>query len=181
MQFSERWLRTLADPPLDTAALCDKLTMGGFEVEEARSVAPPFSGVVVARIDAVAPHPNADRLRVCEVDAGTGSALAIVCGAPNAAVGMKVPCALPGIDLAYLQTVGLRMPHRLDDARHHHLLQRLAERRDLLDLQTDGGQGRRQFNARSLGRDVAAQPIFTEFHWKAGIGESGLGIRKSGA
>jgi len=99
MQFSERWLRTLADPPLDTAALCDKLTMGGFEVEEARSVAPPFSGVVVARIDAVAPHPNADRLRVCEVDAGTGSALAIVCGAPNAAVGMKVPCALPGAQL----------------------------------------------------------------------------------
>jgi hypothetical protein len=41
MQFSERWLRTLADPPLDTAALCDKLTMGGFEVEEARSVARP--------------------------------------------------------------------------------------------------------------------------------------------
>src|SRR5258705_548558 len=99
MQFSERWLRTLADPPLDTAALCDKLTMGGFEVEEATGVAPPFSDVVVARIDAVAPHPNADRLRVCTVDAGTGSALAIVCGAPNATVGIKAPCALLGAPL----------------------------------------------------------------------------------
>jgi phenylalanyl-tRNA synthetase beta chain len=96
MKFSERWLRTLADPALDTAGLCDKLTMSGLEVEEAVPAAPPFSGVVVARIDTVAPHPNADRLRVCSVDAGTGTALSIVCGAPNAAAGMKVPCALPG-------------------------------------------------------------------------------------
>jgi phenylalanyl-tRNA synthetase beta chain len=99
MKFSERWLRTLADPALDTAALCEKLTMSGLEVEEAVPAAPPFSGVVVARITHVAPHPNADRLRVCSVDAGTGSALSIVCGAPNAAAGMKVPCALAGAQL----------------------------------------------------------------------------------
>jgi phenylalanyl-tRNA synthetase beta chain len=96
MKFSERWLRTLVDPPLDTAGLCDRLTMAGLEVEEAVPAAPAFSGVVVARIDAVAPHPNADRLRVCTVDAGKGSPLQIVCGAPNAAAGMKVPCALVG-------------------------------------------------------------------------------------
>jgi phenylalanyl-tRNA synthetase beta chain len=96
MRFSERWLRTLVDPPLDSAGLCDALTMGGLEVEEAVPAVPPFSGVIVARIDAVAPHPNADRLRVCTVDAGTGAALQIVCGAPNASAGMKVPCALPG-------------------------------------------------------------------------------------
>src|SRR5512134_3740722 len=99
MKFSERWLRTLVDPRIDSAALCETLTMGGLEVEEAVPAAPPFSGVVVARIDSVAPHPNADRLRVCSVDAGTGALLQIVCGAPNAAAGMKVPCALPGAQL----------------------------------------------------------------------------------
>jgi phenylalanyl-tRNA synthetase beta chain len=99
MKFSEHWLRALVDPKIDSAALCETLTMGGLEVEEAVPAAPPFSGVVVARIDAVAPHPNADRLRVCTVDAGTGAPLQIVCGAPNAAAGMKVPCALPGAQL----------------------------------------------------------------------------------
>ena len=93
MKFSEHWLRTLVDPPIDTAALCDKLTMAGLEVENAAPACPPFTGVVVARIDAVAAHPNADRLRVCTVDAGGPSPLQIVCGAPNAAAGMKVPCA----------------------------------------------------------------------------------------
>jgi phenylalanyl-tRNA synthetase beta chain len=99
MKFSERWLRTLVDPPLDTAGLCAALTMAGLEVEDAAPAAPPFSGVVVARIDAVLPHPNADRLRVCRVDVGTGSLLEIVCGAPNAAVAMRVPCAKVGARL----------------------------------------------------------------------------------
>ena len=95
MKFSEQWLRTLVDPPLDTAGLCDKLTMTGLEVEETATAAPPFSGVVVGHILAVVPHPNADRLRVCSVDVG-GGRLSIVCGAPNAAAGMKVPAALAG-------------------------------------------------------------------------------------
>ncbi|MEP7182246.1 MAG: phenylalanine--tRNA ligase subunit beta [Betaproteobacteria bacterium] len=96
MKFSERWLRTLVDPPIGTAELCERLTMAGLEVEAATPAAPPFAGVVVASIDAVAPHPNADRLRVCTVDAGAGAPLTIVCGAPNAAAGMKVPCATVG-------------------------------------------------------------------------------------
>ncbi len=96
MQFSERWLRTLTDPPLDTAALCNLLTMAGLEVEDAAPAAPPFTGVVVGRIDRVAPHPDADRLRVCTVDAGGSTPLQIVCGAPNAAAGMKVPLAHVG-------------------------------------------------------------------------------------
>jgi phenylalanyl-tRNA synthetase beta chain len=96
MQFSERWLRTLTDPPLDTAGLCDQLTMAGLEVEEAVPAAPPFTGVVVGRIDYVAPHPGADRLRVCTVDAGGPSPLKIVCGAPNVATGMKAPLAHVG-------------------------------------------------------------------------------------
>ncbi|HEX8739560.1 MAG TPA: phenylalanine--tRNA ligase subunit beta [Casimicrobiaceae bacterium] len=99
MKFSERWLRTLVDPPLDTAALADALTMAGLEVEAVEPAAPAFSGVVVARIDALAPHPSADRLRVAEVDVGRGERVTIVCGAPNAAVSQLVPCALAGATL----------------------------------------------------------------------------------
>ena len=78
MKFSEHWLRTMCNPPLSSAELADRLTMSGLEVEEAAPVAPPFADVVVARIDAVAPHPNADRLRVCTVDVGGSEALTIV-------------------------------------------------------------------------------------------------------
>jgi phenylalanyl-tRNA synthetase beta chain len=99
MKFSELWLRTLCNPPLSTEGLCDKLTMSGLEVEETSKAAPPFVNVVVARIDAVAPHPDADRLRVCTVDAGDGGKLQVVCGAPNAVAGMLVPCALEGATL----------------------------------------------------------------------------------
>lgn len=99
MQFPESWLRTFCNPALSTEQLADVLTMGGFEVEEARPVAPPFSGVVVGEIKAAEQHPNADRLRVCQVDVGQGSLLNIVCGAPNARVGIKVPCALVGAEL----------------------------------------------------------------------------------
>jgi len=99
MKFSELWLRTLCNPSLSTEGLCDKLTMSGLEVEETSPAAPPFAHVVVARIDAVAPHPDADRLRVCTVDAGGSEKLQIVCGAPNAAAGMVVPCALEGATL----------------------------------------------------------------------------------
>src|SRR5215831_13099162 len=96
MRFSERWLRTMVDPPLSTSELCDKLTMAGLEVEDVAPVAPHFSGVVVAKILRVEPHPQADRLRVCIVDVGAAEPLRIVCGAPNAATGMKAPCAMVG-------------------------------------------------------------------------------------
>ena len=99
MKFSERWLRTMVDPPLDTAGLCEQLTMAGLEVESAEPAAPPFTGVVVGRIDDVSPHPDADRLRVCTVDVGPPERLRIVCGAPNAAAGMLAPCATVGAEL----------------------------------------------------------------------------------
>jgi phenylalanyl-tRNA synthetase beta chain len=89
----------MVDPPLDTAALAEKITMSGLEVESIEPAAPPFDDVVVARIERVAPHPNADRLRVCTVDAGQRAPLSIVCGAPNAVPGMKAPCALVGAKL----------------------------------------------------------------------------------
>ena len=99
MQFPESWLREFCDPPIGTAELAEKLTMAGLEVENLRPVAPPFHGVVVAKVLSVAPHPNADRLRVCEVDVGAAETLSIVCGAPNVRAGMKAPCALVGAEL----------------------------------------------------------------------------------
>ena len=99
MQFPESWLRSFCNPPLSTQELADTLTMGGFEVESLRPVAPPFTRIVVGEIRQAQQHPNADRLRVCQVDAGQGALLNIVCGAPNARVGIKVPCALVGAEL----------------------------------------------------------------------------------
>ncbi len=99
MQFPESWLREFCNPPLSTQQLADTLTMAGLEVEELRPVAPPFSKIVVGEIRSAAQHPNADRLRVCQVDVGQGSLLNIVCGAPNARAGIKVPCALVGAEL----------------------------------------------------------------------------------
>ena len=99
MKFSEHWLRTFVDPPLDSAALAHALTMSGLDVEERSAAAPPFTDVVVARVTAVERHPNADRLTVCRVDAGRDLTLSIVCGAPNVAAGVLAPCALVGAQL----------------------------------------------------------------------------------
>lgn len=99
MQFSENWLRTLVDPKLTSDELSHLLTMSGLEVEEFEPVVPPFTHVVVAQVVQVEPHPNADRLRVCQVDAGTGTMLNIVCGAPNVRAGLKIPCAMIGAKL----------------------------------------------------------------------------------
>jgi phenylalanyl-tRNA synthetase beta chain len=104
MQFPESWLREFCNPPLSTQQLADALTMAGLEVEDTAPAAPPFTGVVVGEIKACAQHPDADRLRVCQVDigshagmaAGTGTLLNIVCGAPNARVGIRVPVATVG-------------------------------------------------------------------------------------
>jgi len=99
MQFPESWLRTFCNPPLNTRQLADTLTMAGLEIEDVQPVAPPFSLIVVGEIKEAVQHPNADRLRVCKVDVGQGEWLDIVCGAPNARVGIKVPCALVGAEL----------------------------------------------------------------------------------
>ncbi|HYW58027.1 MAG TPA: phenylalanine--tRNA ligase subunit beta [Polaromonas sp.] len=99
MQFPESWLREFCNPPLSTEALAETLTMAGLEVEELKPVAPPFTKIVVGEIKEAVQHPDADRLRICQVDVGQGSLLNIVCGAPNARVGIKVPCALVGAEL----------------------------------------------------------------------------------
>jgi phenylalanyl-tRNA synthetase beta chain len=99
MKFSESWLRTLVAPELSSEELSHLLTMAGLEVEELDPVAPQFNDVVVAHVLEVTKHPDADRLNICKVDTGRGEPTIIVCGAPNVAVGLRVPCALPGARL----------------------------------------------------------------------------------
>jgi phenylalanyl-tRNA synthetase beta chain len=99
MQFPESWLRSFVNPSITTDELSHRLTMAGLEVEEVDPVAPPFTNIVVGHVVEVNKHPDADRLNVCKVDAGTGELLQIVCGAPNVSVGIKVPCAMVGAEL----------------------------------------------------------------------------------
>jgi phenylalanyl-tRNA synthetase beta chain len=99
MRISESWLRSFVNPPIASSELAHRLTMSGAEVEEQTSAAPAFSGVVVAKVLEVAKHPGADKLSVCQVDAGTGTILNIVCGARNVRPGIKVPCAIVGAKL----------------------------------------------------------------------------------
>ena len=96
MLLLESWLRSWVNPNLNTAELAHALTMSGAEVESIRPVAPAFTGIVVGHILSADKHPDADKLKICSVDVGTGTALQIVCGAPNAAVGMKAPLATVG-------------------------------------------------------------------------------------
>ena len=100
MKFSEAWLREWVNPKLDTQQLAEQLTMAGLEVDSVEPVAAGFSGVVVAEVLSVETHPDADKLRVCQVAAGEDAPLQIVCGAQNVCAGMKAPLA----------TVGGRMP-----------------------------------------------------------------------
>lgn len=96
MIISEKWLRDdWIDPDLDTAALAHQLTMAGLEVDAVTPVAEAFSGVVIAEITSAEQHPNADKLRLCQVDTGAET-VQIVCGAPNARVGLKAPLARVG-------------------------------------------------------------------------------------
>ncbi|MEL6722219.1 MAG: phenylalanine--tRNA ligase subunit beta [Pseudomonadota bacterium] len=99
MQFSEAWLREWVNPPISTAALADQLSMAGLEVDAVTPAAPPFHGVVVGEVKECEQHPNADKLRVCQVDVGTDTLTQIICGASNVAAGLKVPVALPGARL----------------------------------------------------------------------------------
>ena len=99
MRFSEQWLREWIDPGVDTAALSEQLTLLGLEVDAVEPAAPPFSGVVIARIESVEPHPEADRLRVCQVSTGTHDMHTVVCGADNSAAGLVAPYARVGAEL----------------------------------------------------------------------------------
>ncbi|MFT6276305.1 MAG: phenylalanyl-tRNA synthetase beta chain [Halioglobus sp.] len=95
MNISEQWLREWVSPSLTTEALAHQLTMAGLEVESIAAVAGEFEGVVVAEIISAEQHPDADKLRVCQVNTGKET-VQIVCGAPNARAGLKAPLAQLG-------------------------------------------------------------------------------------
>jgi len=96
MQISEAWLRDLINPAISTQELVEQLTMAGLEVDSVQPVAAEFSGVVVGEVLALTQHPDADRLRVCQVAVGETEPLQIVCGASNVRAGLKIPAALIG-------------------------------------------------------------------------------------
>ncbi len=96
MKLSESWLREWVNPAVTTAELVEQITMAGLEVDALEPVAGDFTGVIVGEIMECAQHPDADKLRVCQV-AGLGEGhTQVVCGAPNARVGIKIPFATVG-------------------------------------------------------------------------------------
>ncbi len=99
MQFSEQWLRQYVNPTLSSDELGHAMTMAGLEVEACEPVAQPFTHVVIGEIVEAAKHEDADRLQICKVNIGAPEPLQIVCGAPNARVGLKVACAQVGAAL----------------------------------------------------------------------------------
>ena len=96
MKISEQWLRQWVNPNISSEQLAEQLTMAGLEIDDRYAVARPFSGVVVGEVMSVIPHPDADKLRVTQVNIGAGEPIQIVCGAPNVRVGMKAPVATVG-------------------------------------------------------------------------------------
>lgn len=100
MNVSLNWLSTHVDLKGKSPEELDKLlTFAGVEVEDIKTTGVPSDKIVVAQIKEAVQHPNADKLKVTQVDAGEGQLRQIVCGAKNYKVGDKVPCCLPGADL----------------------------------------------------------------------------------
>jgi phenylalanyl-tRNA synthetase beta chain len=95
MKFSYAWLNQLFANKLNLNELADDLTMAGLEIESIHNPGESLQNIVVGEIVSIEKHPDADRLNVCQVDVGSEK-LQIVCGAPNARAGIKVPCALIG-------------------------------------------------------------------------------------
>lgn len=100
MRVSLNWLKEFIDIPWDARELADRLEMTGTAVESIKEIAPTFTGVVTGKILSIEAHPQADKLSVTKVDAGTGEELTIVCGAKNIEIGQNVPVALIGAELA---------------------------------------------------------------------------------
>ena len=99
MKISELWLREWVNPALDGQELAALLTMAGLEVDAINPVAGDFTSVIVAKVLSTAPHPQADRLTLCEIDINGAQSLKVVCGATNVRAGLKVALAQVGAQL----------------------------------------------------------------------------------
>ncbi len=98
MKFSEQWLRSWVNPQVSREELVARLSMVGLEVDAVTPVAGSFNGVVVGEVLETAQHPDADKLRVCQVSNGQET-FQVVCGAPNVRPGLKIPFAMIGAQL----------------------------------------------------------------------------------
>ncbi|MBU0807771.1 MAG: phenylalanine--tRNA ligase subunit beta [Gammaproteobacteria bacterium] len=98
MKFSEQWLRSWVNPDVSRDDLVARLSMAGLEVDSVSPAAGVFSGVVVGEVLSTEQHPDADKLRVCQVSGGTET-FQVVCGAPNVRPGLKIPFAMMGAEL----------------------------------------------------------------------------------
>jgi phenylalanyl-tRNA synthetase beta chain len=144
MLISEAWLRETVNPAINTEQLVAQLTMAGLEVDSVEPAAAQFSGVVVGEVLAMEQHPDADRLRVCQVNVGTGEALQIVCGASNVRVGLKIPAALVGAKLPgdfNIKKSKLRGVESLGMLCSEKELGLVAEANGLMELPTDAPVG----------------------------------------
>lgn len=95
MKISEQWLRAWVNPDISTEEMCDQLTMAGLEIDGVEPAAAAFNNVVVARVESIEKHPDADKLNVCQVNDGSET-LQIVCGAANVREGLVIPLAKIG-------------------------------------------------------------------------------------
>ncbi|MGB5339373.1 MAG: phenylalanine--tRNA ligase subunit beta [Gammaproteobacteria bacterium] len=143
MKFSEKWLREWVDPPVSTAELVELLTMAGLEVDTVEPAAAGIDGLLVGEVVSVEPHPDADKLRVCRVNAGQTEALQIVCGAPNVKAGGRYPLApvgarLPGIKIKKTRLRGVESLGMLCSARELGLGE---DQSGLLELPADAQAG----------------------------------------
>jgi phenylalanyl-tRNA synthetase beta chain len=96
MKFTLSWLKDHLDTDETVDAIVDKLTMIGLEVETVEDKGRLLAPFTIAHVIEAKQHPNADRLRVCMVDTGSGEPVQVVCGAPNARTGMKSVFSAPG-------------------------------------------------------------------------------------
>ncbi|HTQ13173.1 MAG TPA: phenylalanine--tRNA ligase subunit beta [Rhizomicrobium sp.] len=97
MKFTLSWLKRHLDTQADAAAVADRLTSIGLEVESVEDAGARLKDFTVARVISAEKHPNADKLKLCMVDTGAGAPVQVVCGAPNAHTGMKAVFARPGV------------------------------------------------------------------------------------
>lgn len=144
MKFSEQWLREWVNPGLNTEQLAEQLTMLGHEVDAVEPAAPDLSDVLVAKVISAKPHPDADRLTLCEVDYGTGTNVEVVCGAPNVCADgyypyVPVGAVLPnGMQIAVTDIKGVTSNGMLCSAAELEL----SDKSDgLLELQSDAKAG----------------------------------------
>lgn len=144
MKLSEQWLREFVNPPATVRELAECLTLAGIEVSSVSEALPPLENVVVGVMHSVTRHPKADKLTICQVDAGSSGRLQIVCGAPNVHAGMKAPVVLPGghlpdgTEIRINELRGIQSQGMLCSARELGLAD---EHSGLLELPTDATAG----------------------------------------